>query len=310
MNTREWLMLFGLAALWSTSFYLFKVLLGGLPVLTIVFGRVALAAAVLWAVVYLSGNRMPKSLAAWGEFLVSGLLSNVLPFCLIVFAETRISSGLAAILNATTPLFGVLFAHFWTHDERFTAAKIAGLGIGFAGVAVLVAPSSIGALNIGALSSIAASVIYGIAGVYGKRFKNSPPLVTAAGTVTASSIILLPAAALIDKPWHLAAWSLASTWFALGALAVFATALAYILFFRILATAGATNLLLVTFIVPVGAVAVGAVLLHETLSLRVIAGAAIVFVGLGAIDGRLFKLFARRPADEQAGDREQRSRVA
>jgi drug/metabolite transporter (DMT)-like permease len=293
MNTREWIMLFGLASLWSTSFFFFKVLLVHLPVLTIVFGRVSLAAIVLWAVVYLSGQRMPTQVKVWGAFILMGALANVIPFSLIILSEKWIGSGLAAILNATTPLFAVVLMHFATRNERLSAAKAVGLILGFLGVVVLVAPTSLAAFKLGGLATIVASAVYAIAGLYGKRFSGVPPLVTAAGMLTGSALLLVPFMLFIDKPWQLQGLTLGNTWFALGALAFFCTALAYILYFRILATAGVTNLTLVTFIVPVGAVAVGAAFLHEAVSLRTILGAAIIFAGLAAIDGRLFARFRK-----------------
>lgn len=292
MTRREWAMLLALATVWGGSFFFNAVALRELPVLTVVVARVALAALVLAAILRLRGERMPRDRQAWTAFLGMGLLNNAIPFALIVWGQQHIASGAAAILNAATPLFTVLLAHLLTRDERLTPARLAGVLVGFAGVAVMVGTDALRDLGVhvaAELACLAAAISYAFAGIYGRRFRamGIAPMATATGQVVASSLMLLPLALLVDRPWTLPApgpGALA----ALAALAVISTALAYVLYFRILASAGATNLLLVTFLVPVGAILLGTLCLGEPLLARQIAGMALIGAGLAAIDGRLW----------------------
>ena len=295
MGAREWGLLLALSALWGGSFFFFKVLVAVWPLFTIVLGRVGVAAVALNVYIRLSGGAMPGDARLWARFFGMGLLNNVLPFSLIVFGETRISSGLASILNATTPIFGVLAAQLLTADERLTPARALGVGFGFLGVAVLVGPSALqgGGDLAGELSCLTAALVYALAGIYGRRFRGVPALQVATGQVTASTLMLLPLVALHDQPWTLPAPG-PEAWGALAALALLCTALAYILYFRLLALAGATNLLLVTFLLPASALALGALFLHETIEPRALLGVGIIGLGLAAIDGRLLRLGRRR----------------
>lgn len=301
MGLAEWAMLVALSVLWGGSFLFNGMLVKVWPPLTIVAGRVALAALALWLVVRILGIAVPKSRQAWLAFLGMGLLNNVVPFSLIVWGQTHIASGLAAILNATTPLFGVVVAHFLTADEKLTANRAAGLAVGFAGVVVMVGPSALGRAGndlFGELAVLGAALSYAFAGVFGRRFKamGMPPLVPAAGQVTASALLLVPVALLVDRPFGLPAPG-AEAWAALFGLAILSTALAYILFFRILASAGATNLMLVTILIPPSAILLAALVLGEQLEARHFAGMALIGLGLAAIDGRLWRrMLARRAA--------------
>jgi drug/metabolite transporter (DMT)-like permease len=221
-----------------------------------------------------------------------GLLNNVVPFCLIVWGQTRIASGLAAILTATTPLATVLVAHVLTADEKLTGRRVAGVLVGLAGVVVMIGPDALAGLGANVLAQLAvlgAAVSYAFAGIYGRRFKalGVSPIQTAAGQVTASTVMLLPIALLVDQPWTLALPGL-QVWAAILGIAVLSTAFGYVLYFRILATAGATNVLLVTFLNPVTAILLGTVVLGERLELRHGLGMALIGLGLAAIDGRLF----------------------
>ncbi|TAM78088.1 DMT family transporter [bacterium] len=295
MGRVEWILLFALAAIWGGSFFLYKVLVEHLPPLTVVLGRVSFAAIALLAIVYLSGLRMPTSPRAWGAFFVMGALNNVIPFTLIAWGETRIASGLAAILNATTPLFTILLAHVLTREERLTAKKIVGALFCLLGVIVLIGPSAVHRLSLGSIAQLAvlgAAASYGFAGIYGRRFKDTSPLVTAAGQFSASALLTIPLALAADRPWRLAAPSW-ETWSAMLALALLCTAIAYVMYFRILAAAGATNVSLVTFLVPIGALLLGINFLGERLTASDIAGMLLIFAGLAAIDGRALALLGR-----------------
>jgi len=269
-----------------------------LPSLTLVWLRVAIAAASLLLLLRLLGQAMPRGGRIWAAFFGMALLNNVVPFVLIVWGQHRIASGLAAILNATTPLFTVLVAHGLVPDERLTALKAAGVAVGFAGAAVMIGPDALGgvATNLAAqLACLAAALSYAFAGIFGRRFRrlDVAPLVTAAGQVSAAALLLLPVALLVDRPWHLAVPH-ATTWAAVGGVGLLSTAFAYVLYFRILATAGAVNLLLVTFLIPVSAVLLGALVLGETLLPRHVVGMALIGVGLAGIDGRLPRWLLRQ----------------
>jgi drug/metabolite transporter (DMT)-like permease len=259
---------------------------------------VGLAALALLAFVRLSGRRMPREGRVWAAFLGMGFLNNAVPFSLIVWGQTEIASGLAAILNATTPVFTVLVAHALTADERLTGGKAAGVALGFAGVAVLVGPEALAGAGTAVLAQLAvlgAAVSYAFAGVYGRRFRamGVDPVATAAGQVTASALMLAPVALVVDRPWEMAAPG-AETVAAVFGLALLSTALAYVLYFRILAAAGATNLLLVTFLIPPSASLMGWAVLGERLGGGELAGMALIGAALAWIDGRLPAAFAAR----------------
>lgn len=303
MTTTEWGLLIALSILWGGSFLFNGILVRELPTLTIVAARVALAAIALWTIVRLSGHAIPRSKEVWLAFLGMGVLNNVIPFSLIVWGQTHIASGLASILNATTPLFAVIAAHVLTQDEKMTGSRLVGVLVGFLGVALMIGPSVLSDLGTNVLAQLAVlggAVSYSIAGIFGRRFRRMglPPLLPAAGQVTTSALLMLPVALVVDRPWTLAAPS-AEAWMALFGLAFLATALAYVIFFRILATAGATNLMLVTFLIPVSAILLGALVLGEVLAPKHFAGMALIAVGLAAIDGRLLKVLTerRRPQD-------------
>jgi drug/metabolite transporter (DMT)-like permease len=295
MGLRVWSWLLSLSVLWGGSFFFAKVAIGELGPLTVVFARVALAALALDIVLLATGTNSFRRDAPWSAYLAMGLLNNVLPFSLIFWGQTQIASGLASILNATTPLFTLVVAHFLTADEKIDPAKVAALLAGFAGVALLIGPE----LLVGGASvwgELGAAISYAFAGVYGRRFKTMKiaPVEAAAGQVTASTVLILPIMLAVEQPGTLPALPSSTVWAALGGLAMLSTALAYVLYFRILAAAGATNLLLVTFLIPVTAVLLGATVLGERLAPRHFAGMALIGLGLAVTDGRIARLL--RPA--------------
>jgi drug/metabolite transporter (DMT)-like permease len=295
MSAADWLLLLGLSLLWGGSFFFAKVAVAELPPLTVAFGRVSIAAAILALVIKATDTAWPRDAAAWRAFTAMGLLNNVVPFSLFFWGQTHIASGLAAILNATTPLFTVIVAHLFTRDDKLTPARVAGLIMGFAGVVIMIGPDllhELGANVAAQLACLLGAVSYGFASVYGRRFRDRPPLIVAGGQLTMSSVMLLPIVALVDHPWTLAIPGPVTVG-ALLALATVSTALGYIIFFHILAAAGATNISLVTFLIPVSAILLGALFLGETLAARHIAGMAAIALGLAAIDGRVFGLFRR-----------------
>lgn len=296
MSGGEWGMLLVLSAVWGGSFFFNEIALRELPVFTVVVARVVLAALILLMVMRIRAEALPRDRRIWASFLGMGLLNNVIPFSMIAAGQQHIASGAASILNAATPLFGVIFAHLLTADERMTRARLAGTVIGFAGVAVMVGPSAIQGMGgqLGAqLLCLGGAVSYALAGIYGRRFRamGVTPLATATGQVMVSSLILLPIMLTLDRPWTLPMPNV-SVMAALLGVAAISTAFAYLLYFRILATAGATNLLLVTFLIPVSAILLGTALLGEVLLPRQIAGMALIGLGLAAIDGRLVRRLA------------------
>ena len=295
MDSTGWALLLVLSVLWGSSFLFFALLVVELPPLTIVLGRVALAALMLHLVLLL--RRMPVHAGLpWRAFAVMGLLNNIIPFLLITLGVARIPSGLAAILNATTPIFTVLAAHWLTADERLSPAKVAGVALGFVGVAVLVGPGLLGGIGqadlVGQLCCLGAAVSYAFAGIYGRRFRAIPALHVATGQVTASAVMLLPLALLLERSWALPMPS-ATAWAAWFGIALLCTAMGYVLYFAILARVGATNLLLVTFLLPASALLLGALVLGEAVTMRALAGMALIGLGLAAIDGRPLRRWRR-----------------
>ncbi len=290
MSATEWAMLVTLSMLWGGSFFFIGIAVLEVPPLTIVLARVAIAALVLNLYLAAIGQPLPASGAAWRAFAIMGLLNNVIPFSLIVWGQSHISSGLASILNATTPLFTIVVAHFMTQDEKATGTRLIGVVVGFIGVAVMVGGAALSAFGVAVLAQIAvllATVSYAFSAVFGRRFRtlSLTPVQTAAGMVSASSLILLPVVLVVDHPFSLPIPSTGAL-LAILALAVMSTALAYILFFRILSTAGATNLLLVTFLIPVSAIGLGVMLLGESLLPKHFAGMALIGIGFAILDGR------------------------
>jgi drug/metabolite transporter (DMT)-like permease len=296
MESFEWLLLVTLSVLWGGSFFFSKVALYELSPFTVVLARVGIAAVALNFVVIVTGHRMPFSLKIWGSFFVMGVLNNLIPFSLIFWGQTQISSSLASILNATTPLWAVLLAHFLTNDEKLTVSRLSGVILGFGGIVVMMGPDALAGLGTNVLAQtavIGATVSYAFAGIFGKRFKGIPPFIIAAGQITSTTIMMIPIALYFDHPWLLALPGL-KTWGALFGLGLLSTSVAYVIYFRLLSTAGATNLLLVTFLIPVSALFLGMTLLSERLDFRHFIGMMFIGLGLAAIDGRPWALIRLR----------------
>jgi drug/metabolite transporter (DMT)-like permease len=291
MGLVEWAMLIALSLIWGGSFLFNAIALRGFSPLTVVALRVGLGAICLWLIVLALRYPVPRTPALWLRFLTMGILNNAIPFTLIVWGQQHIASGLAAILNATTPLFTVLFAHLLLEDEKLTLARLCGVIIGLFGVTLIVGSDALGAIGDYVWAEIAvllASISYAFASVFGRGFSTTPPMVTAAGQVTASSIVMTPLALIIENPLAKAAPH-ADAWAAALCLAVISTALAYSLYFSILRRSGATNIVLVTFLNAPSAVILGSLVLGESISAIAFAGLAAIGVGLALIDGRLLR---------------------
>jgi drug/metabolite transporter (DMT)-like permease len=302
MNAAQWGLLVVLSVLWGGSFFFVGVILTALPPVSLVLLRVGFAALILVGICAALGYRIPTGRSVWTAFVTMSILNNVIPFTLFGVGQTEIASGLASILNATTPLFGVLVAHAWTKDERLTRQRAAGVALGFLGVIVMVGSAAFGGGSAlwAQLACLVAAASYAVSGVYGRRFQTLgvPPLATAAGQISAATLLMIPLAIVIDRPWTLPMPGL-PVWAAVIGLASLSTALGYAIYFRLLATAGATNLLLVTFLIPISAILLGTLFLGERLEVRQLVGMALIGLGLAAIDGRLFKTvraaFAGKP---------------
>lgn len=294
MTPAEWALLVTLAVLWGGSYFYIAIAIKSVPAFSIVAFRVTVAAALLYIAVRATGHEMPRDGATWRSYFVMGFLNSVVPFSLIAWAQSHVASGLAAILNATTPLFAVVLAHYLTHDERMTPGRVGGLVIGFFGVVVMIGPDALGGMStdlVAELALLLASIFYALSPIYARRFGRAghAPIVSATGQFAAAAVMMVPLTLVVDRPWTIAMPG-ADVWAALIALATLSSAVGYIMYYRILKTAGAVNLMLVTFLVPVSAILLGAVFLHERLAAADFAGMALIALGLAAIDGRPLKL--------------------
>ncbi|MEQ8898493.1 MAG: DMT family transporter [Roseovarius sp.] len=292
------LMMAALATVWGGSFFFAEIALREVPPLTITLHRVLWALPVLFLVIRLRGIAIPRSPRIWGAYLVMGALNNAIPFSLIFWGQTRIDSGLASILNGTTAVFGAVVAGLLLADEPLTPRRICGALLGLGGVAVIMGPGALSGLdpaNLAQLAILGAALSYAFASVWGRAtLSSTPPEMNALGMLTGSTLLMIPVVLLTDGPPTLALPG--QTWAALLALATLSTALAYLLYFGILARAGAANLMLVTLMIPPVAVALGAGVLGERLSPGAIAGFALIAFGLVVTDGRLLRRFrVQRP---------------
>ena len=291
LSPRAWAELLLLSLLWGGSFLSIRIALDALPVLTTVAHRVGWAALILWGVVLLLRIPLPRSPRIWGAFLVMGLLNNVIPFSLMAWGQLHIESGLTSILNAATAIFGVLVAALVFPDERLTPARLAGVTLGFLGVATAIGLGALASFDLRSLAQIAVlggALSYALAGAWARAMlRDQPPVLAAAGMLTGSSVLIIPAAWALDGPLTL---DLAPrTWGAIAYYAIAATAGAYLLYYRVLAMAGSGNLLICTLLIPPTAILLGAFALGETLSPNAFLGFAILGLGLLLLDGRILQ---------------------
>lgn len=290
MNARQWAMLFTLGALWGGSFFFARIAVMEIPPFSLVLFRVAIAAAALHVYLLAAGPSFRMALPYAGSFLILGLINNVLPFSLMFAGQTELGAGLAAVINATTPFWTMILANIVTADEKITRAKFAGISLGIAGTAIMIGPGVVAGLGgpvWAKLALIGTALSYAVALLFARRFRSMPSSIVATGQMTASTFIMIP----IVLAWHGSAGlfdASPASWAAVFGLALLSTALAYILYFSLVAEAGSTNASLVTFIVPVGAILLGAVFLGERLESFEIAGMAFIAIGLVIIDGRVF----------------------
>jgi len=270
------------------------------PPLTLVLCRVGIAALILFVFIKFKGEQIPLGWSFLSIFMMMGFFNNLIPFSLLFWAQTAIPSGLASILNATTPIFSIVVAHFLLSDEKMAANKIAGAVLGFAGVAVLFSGDALSGVSIstlGILACLGAALSYGFASVFGRRYRTLgiTPSIGALGQLSVTTIMMIPIVMFFDQPWTLTMPGTEAIG-AIVSLAVASTALAYLIYFRVLETAGAVNAALVTLLVPLTAIFLGAVFLDEELAVRHYLGMALILVGLIAVDGRLMARIRNKPA--------------
>lgn len=300
MNGLTWGLLLLLGLIWGGSFFFARIAVHYVPPFTLVFLRLSLAAMALHA--YIAGRFGIYDLLRthWRQFLLLGLINNAVPHALIFVGQTQMGAGLASILNATTPIWTVLIGNHFTIDERLTSAKLAGCLTGLVGTIVLLGPSVMSGAEVpfwALLLPVLAAISYGFAAIYAKRFKGMAPPVIAAGQLTCSAALILPVSLLLDQPWTLTTPP-ASALAAILGMALLSTAFAYILYFRIMALAGATNASLVTLLVPPSAILLGFLFLGERLGITEIVGMLLIGAGLLILDGRLY---ARMRPNAEAG---------
>lgn len=288
ISPRAWAELILLGVIWGGSFLSIRIALDEIPVVTLVLHRCGWAALFLWAVVLLMRLPVPKDPRVWGAFLVMGLLNNVIPFGLMAWGQLHIETGLTSILNAATAIFGVIVAALVFADERLTARKALGVGLGFLGVATAIGLEQFASFDIRStaqLAVLAGTVSYAFASAWARlHLSGLPPQVAAAGMLTGSTLCLIPAALLIDGAPVLALET--GTWNSIAYFSLIATAGAYLLYYRVLGLAGSGNLMLVTLIIPPVAIVLGAWVLGEALKPQAYAGFALLAAGLVILNGK------------------------
>ena len=295
MTASDWLLLILLSTFWGGAFFFAEIALLEIPPLTLALARCGIAAVVLLVYLRVMGLSLPSGAMVWLSLILLASMNTALPFSLIFWGQTHIPSGLAAIFNATAPLFSILLAHFATADDKLSVRRAIGIALGFVGVVIVIGIDALRDLGIQVLAQLAvvlAAFFYASAGVYGRRFKAYPPATIAASVLLIGAFMLLPISAFVERPWNLPAPS-AVALLCTVALAVVSTALAFLIYFRILGRAGAVNFQLVAYLIPVSAILLGVGFLGETLEWRHITGMFVIAIGLAVIDGRAHQALKR-----------------
>jgi drug/metabolite transporter (DMT)-like permease len=302
MSGRGWMWLGLLSLIWGSGFLLTTIAVRDMPPATSILIRLVLATAVLAPLLRRRRLALPRGLRGWTPFLVLGLLNTTLPFTLNAWSLTRIDSGIAGILTATVPIFTVIVAHLATRDERATGAKVTGIGLGMAGVVLILgmdADALTSGSTAGKLAVLLASVLYGMGAVYARSLQGIPPLMLAFGQIVTSVLYLTPFVLVVDRPWEATTWG-AGTLAAIVALGVFGSAAAYLIFYSLLTTSGAIAASLVAYLIPLVAVVLGVLFLDERLLGQHVAGMVLILSAMALIDGRLVQRLANgrrlRPA--------------
>ncbi|MFK7902938.1 MAG: DMT family transporter [Nitratireductor sp.] len=301
LTNKTWAMLILLATIWGGSFLFGRIAVQEVPVFSLVFLRVGLAAIALWAFILITKRKFQFTKWLIINCFIIGILNNVIPFSFILYGQKEIGAGLASVVNAMTPIWTLLIANWFTQDEKINPIKLTGISLGFLGVAILMGTDIWLGLKASALAQfmvVLATISYGASGVFGKRFKSVDPLLIAACQLTTSTLILLPVMFIMEDPLQVPLPS-APAIFSILAIALLCTAYAYVLFFKILNSAGAVNVSLVTLLVPISAILLGMLFLDEALHWHQLGGLLIIMLGLIIIDGRTIKRLRRKKIQEQ-----------
>ena len=281
---RELALLLLLATLWGASYTFIRVGVATIPPITLIAARTAIAGIMLWAVMLWRGMRLPSDAANWRRFLFQACLNSVIPWTLLAFGERTLEAGLATILNSTSPIFTVLLSLAVSLREALTPRKLVGVVTGMAGISLIVGVQALGGFGqqlMAQILTVLAAVCYAGAAIFGRGFKNLDPIAPAAGSLICGAAILIPASLSMERPWMLEPST--SSVLALIALAVFSTALAFVIYFRLIRTLGSVGTTAQAYLrVPVG-VAFGVMLLGERPSATAWIGLACVVVGVGAM---------------------------
>jgi drug/metabolite transporter (DMT)-like permease len=306
MAAADWGQLALLSLLFAGVFLLVRVIVQEVPPLTLVSSRFMIAALALWLFIRAARISVPTSWSHWVAYAGMGLLNNLLPSVLLAWSQKAVTAGLAAILIATTPIFSIVIAHYLTPDEKITTNKLTGVALGIAGVVMIVGPDSLNGSQqstLAILGCLGAALLLGSAIVFGRRFAKMDiaPVVGAFGQTATTGILVLPFALVLERPWRLPIPH-ADVFASILGLSLLSTSLAYVIFFRILARAGATNVGVVSFLTPVSAVILGWLVLNEQLHASQFAGMALITLGLIAIDGRPRMIGWRRAKTDQWPD--------
>ena len=288
MAVADWYRVVILSLVWGGSFFFIEVMLEAMPPMTSVLGRLTVGLVGLVCLSKILGYRLGILIEQWQSFALIGLINNAIPFSLISFGQTEITGSIASIINATTPIMTALVAHRLTTDEQLSLNKTLGIGFGFSGILVLFGPAAMEgeASLLGMAAGLTATICYAFGSVYSKRLKENAPLVNATGQVLYGTCWMIPLVMIIDRPWTIPMPGLAP-WLAILGIGFLSTTLAFYIYFRVLKTAGASNVALVTFLVPVSASGLGIVFLGEVLALQHVIAYLLIASALAIIDGRI-----------------------
>ena len=276
------LLLLLLGTIWGSSYLFIKIIVAEVPVLTLVAGRLTLAAITMWLILRIRGSSTPRRRRIWGTYAVLGFMGLAVPYCLISWGEQYISSGLASLLQATTPIFTVILAQFLTNDERATMAKIIGVVIGFLGVGILMLPDmrhGLRASLLGQLAIVGSSLCYAGTAICARSWlRGQPPLVSASGQLTMGMVYMLPASLLMDRPFDLSpSLPVLASWVVLT---ILGTVVAYVIYYTIIERSSATFVTMVTYIIPVNGLMLGALVLNESLNVTMLGSLVLILAGV------------------------------
>ena len=276
------LLLLALGTIWGASYLFIKVIVAEVPAFTLVAGRLTLAAIILWGILRARRLSLPRTRQIWRAYAVLGFVGAALPYSLISWGEQYIPSGLAALLQSTTPIFTVILAHFLTDDERITIPKIIGVVVGFVGVGVLILPDLRQGLQadlLGQLAIVGSSLCYALTAIYIRsRLQGQPPLVSATGQLMMGMVYMLPISLLIDRPFDLSpSLPVLASWMMLTLLG---TVVAYVIYFTLFERTSATFVTMVTYIIPVNSLLLGALVLNEPLNVTVLGSLVLILLGV------------------------------